>query len=50
VQKLGLDLTVLALAASVSECTSVLPSSHATSSFSFANGSVSRNVCIGVFP
>jgi hypothetical protein len=23
---------------------------NATSSFSFANGSVSRNVCIGVFP
>jgi hypothetical protein len=24
--------------------------SHATSSFSFANGTLSRNVCIGVLP
>jgi hypothetical protein len=33
--------------ASVSECTSL---SHATGSFSFANGTLSRNVCIGVLP
>ncbi len=33
--------------ASVSEYPSL---SHATSSFSFANGTLSRNVCIGVLP
>jgi hypothetical protein len=36
-------------AAAVSGCTA-LPAAPATSSFSFANGKVSRNVCIGVVP
>jgi hypothetical protein len=41
------DLTVVGKALGVNHCRS---STHAAIIFSFANGMLSRNVCIGVFP